>query len=63
VVQDDDGGDGGFSTGNKVVLLIAGLVVLALVLIVFTWRYWRATKPRRGSAPVEPPSARNAPTV
>jgi len=68
VVQDDGDGDGGLSTGNKVVFLIIGLVVLALVLIVITWRYWRATRPVRAPAPVvpspaPPSSPRKTPTV
>ena len=68
VEQADGDGDDGLSTGNKVVVLIAGLVVLALALIVFTWRYWRATKPARSPVAEAPPAAssparKSAPTV
>jgi hypothetical protein len=55
VVQEEGDGVGGLSTGNKVIALIGGLVVLALLLMVFTWRYWRATKPR--PVPVRPDAA------
>jgi O-antigen ligase len=41
------------------VIVIVGLVVVALVLIVFTWRFWRATRPAR--APVPAPG--KSPTV
>jgi hypothetical protein len=59
IERSEDGGRGrGLSTGNKVALLIGGLVVLALALTVFTWRYWRATKPARASV-----AAGKSPTV
>jgi hypothetical protein len=68
IVQDGDGGDDGLSTGNKVLLVVVGLVVFALLLAFFTWRYWRATKPAaepsavpEGVAPA--PARRSAPTV
>jgi hypothetical protein len=69
VVQEEGDGPGGLSTGNKVVVLSIGLVVLALLLSVFTWRYWRATKPRPvrvvPEAPRAPPepARKSAPTV
>ena len=56
--SENGGGRGGLSTGNKVALLIGGLVVLAVALTVFTWRYWRATKPARASV-----AAGRSPTV
>jgi hypothetical protein len=60
VVQEDGNGGGrGLSTGNKLIVFIVGLVVLALLLIVFTWRYWRATKPGPVSAV---PDASGAPS-
>ena len=69
VVQEEGDGPGGLSTGNKVVVLIGGLVFLAVLLIVFTWRYWRATQPRpvpvvpeASRAPPEP-ARKSAPTV
>jgi hypothetical protein len=55
-----DGGDG-LTVGNKALVLIIGLVVLALVLIVFTWRYWRATKPSRAPVTGVPPAAPSSP--
>jgi hypothetical protein len=69
VAPSEGGGGGGLSRGNKVVLLAVGLVVLALVLMVITWRYWRATTPSRAPAlseplpAADPPPARKAPTV
>ena len=56
--SEGDSGGGGLSTGNKVIILMVGLVVLALVLSVFTWRYWRATRPARASV-----AAGKSPTV
>jgi hypothetical protein len=70
VEQTEGDGDDGLTVGNKALVLIVGLVVLALVLIVFTWRYWRATKPARVSAPSDaaaaapsPPARKSAPTI
>jgi hypothetical protein len=69
VEQIEGDGDDGLTVGNKALVLIVGLVVLALVLIVFTWRYWRATKPSRapvtGASPAAPSSSprKSAPTV
>ncbi len=60
-------GDDGLSTGTVVLLITIGLVVAALVLSAFTWRYWRVTKP--GSGPVAAdaqlprPVGESAPTV
>ncbi len=50
---DGDGGgfDEGLSAGTVVLLVVGGLVVVAIALSVLTWRYWRATSPRRRSAP------------
>jgi uncharacterized membrane protein len=59
IERSEDGGRGGLSTGNKVALLIGGLVVLAVALTVFTWRYWRATKPPRASVA----AGKSAPSV
>lgn len=69
----DGDGDDGVSTGTWVLLITGGLLVAALLLSAFTWRYWRATKPGSGSegvaagedeADVVPrPERRSAPTV
>lgn len=50
---DGDGGgfDEGLSAGTVVLLVVGGLMLVALALSVLTWRYWRATSPRRRSAP------------
>lgn len=37
--------DGGLSDGTLIALVIAGLVVIAGVVAVLTWRYWVATRP------------------
>lgn len=37
--------DGGLSDGTLIALVIAGLVVIAGVVAVLTWRYWAATRP------------------
>lgn len=37
--------DGGVSDGTLIMLVIAGLVVIAGVVAVLTWRYWVATRP------------------
>ena len=37
--------DGGLSDGTLITLVIAGLVLIALVVSVLTWRYWVATRP------------------
>jgi hypothetical protein len=62
VQREDGGGDDGLSTGNKVLIIVVGLVVFALLLALFTWRYWRATKPRSVEG-ATPSSAGRAPTV
>jgi hypothetical protein len=41
--------DKGVSAGTLVTLVIAALLLIALVLSVFTFRFWRSTRP---SAPV-----------
>lgn len=38
-------GDGGLSDGTLIALVIAGLLLIALVVSVLTWRYWVATRP------------------
>lgn len=42
----------GLGTTEVVLIVVAGLVLVALVLSIVTWRYWRATRPvpaeRRG---------------
>jgi hypothetical protein len=37
--------DGGPSDGTLIALVIAGLVLIAIVVAVLTWRYWVATRP------------------
>jgi len=37
--------DGGVSDGTLIALVIAGLVVIAGVVALLTWRYWVATRP------------------
>jgi hypothetical protein len=46
-------GDGGPSDGTLIALVIVGLVLIAGVVTVLTWRYWVATRPpllERGAA-------------
>ena len=40
-----EGGDEGLSTGTVVLLIITGLLLIAGVLSLATWRYWRSTAP------------------
>jgi hypothetical protein len=37
--------DGGLSDGTLIMLVIAGLLLIALVVSLLTWRYWVATRP------------------
>ncbi len=39
-VQDED------NTGTIVALVISGLLVIALLIALLTWRYWRDTRPK-----------------
>ncbi len=45
-----DGGDDGLSDESLVIVVIIGLLVVALLVGLLTWRYWVATRPE-GSEP------------
>lgn len=56
--------DSGLSDGTLIALMIAGLVAVAALVGVLTWRYWAATRPPRAPRPAaEPRGSSTSPTT